>query len=369
MNNVPPFISSLHRPFNQNLKTARWVCLFIKARKGKIKSSDLNVGFYLFMLRVLRKEYQQSDVANLPGLPSKQAILDVSAYLSIFNKEERSAKIQEILQIDRSSGIDMQIYSTYKAASYFVNMAKDKLSLVSIDNLLTADGETLLAIRSSLYKFTAPERRFYFSLLLKADFLLLISLCLIKRIAYKEKVKDYLSFHYLFLDKYYSIKDFNFKHSSLGNFDNVRSFWLEMLEVLDKRMIIKPTYQKIIENNEQFSSWYSDVLSKFELFEAKEFASYVGFSRNKKRFESSYLKLQSRGESDFGYVNLYDIKESFRLSTSRFEELINRYYELEKGKKDIFFINTVNSIDRRERFSVRGKPVLKIKIKLTNDNR
>ncbi|RLJ77331.1 hypothetical protein [Pedobacter alluvionis] len=367
MQDIPPFIPSLHRPFNQNLKTARWVCLYIKSRKSNIKSSVLNIDFYLFMLRLLRNEYKKTGQTNIVGLPSSQATFEVSAYLSIFNKQNQYDKIQEIVQKERTEGLEMQIYSTYKAASYFVNMAKDKLGLIDGRNQLTSDGSELLSIKAGLFTFSTKEKEFFYERILAKDFLLFVSLCLFKRLNHIHKVKDEANLQYYFLDKYYQIRDFNFKNSSLGNFNTVRSFWIDSLDVLDKRMMIRPKYMGLILNNKTTVDWFTELRSRFQSFESDHFNSYKTYLKNKKKIENRYTFLANNGQSDLGFVNLYDVKEDFRISSEKFEELINRYYESEKGKKNIFFTNIVNSIDRRKRFFVRGIPVLKIKIKETHE--
>lgn len=369
MQDIPPFIPSLHRPFNQNLKTSRWVCAYIKGRKNNIKSSVLNTDFYLFMLGLLRNEYKKTGQTNIVGLPSSQAVLEVSAYLSTFNKQQQYDKIQEIVQKERTEGLEMQIYSTYKAASYFVNMAKDKLGLIDGRNQLTFDGAKLLSIKAGLFTFSIKEREFFYQKILAKDFLLFVSLCLFKRLSYIHKVKDDVNLHYYFLDKYYHIRDFNFKSSSLSNFNTVRSFWIDSLDVLDERMTIRKKYMGLILNDQITAGWFTELQARFQLFEKDHFNSYKTYLKHKKQIESRYAFLENNGQSDLGFVNLYDVKDDFRISSEKFEELINRYYESEKGKKNIFFTNIVNSIDRRKRFFVRGIPVLKIKIKETHESK
>jgi hypothetical protein len=360
---VPPFIPSLHRPFNQNLKTSRWVCIFISHRKQSLKSSELNFEFYLYMLKMLRAEYSKNLEITKTGLPSFQAINDVSLNLAKVSKKQQFGIIQDILKKERAEGVEMQIYSTYKAASYFVNMAKDKLGLLDSNNKLSMFGINLLKLKSGLFELTKNEKVFYFTQLIKVDFLMLITLCLFKRLTRVYKVKEDINLQYYFLDKYYHIRDFNFKRSSLGNFNTVRSSWIESLDILDNRQNIRPSYKQIILEDEITKLWYESLIVKFKLFEDEHYASFTTYTNHKKKLESRYFALEKAGKIDLGYVNLYDIKEVFRISNENFESFLNKYYEMEKGKKNIFFSNIVNSIDKRKRFFVRGIPVLKIKIK------
>ena len=76
-------------------------------------------------------------------------------------------------------------------------------------------------------------------------------------------------------------------------------------------------------------------------------------------FETNYKEQIKNGKNDLGFVNLYDIKSGI----SRYKEFLFIY------STDIrpSFSNTVNSIDRRQRFKVRlgdvyNFPAIKIKI-------
>lgn len=52
-----------------------------------------------------------------------------------------------------------------------------------------------------------------------------------------------------------------------------------------------------------------------------------------------------------------------RISAENFQKFLVEFYESEKKIRNIYFSNTVNSIDTRERFYIRNRPVIKIKIK------
>jgi hypothetical protein len=359
-----PFLPSLHRPFNQPLKATKWVCDFIKLKQGEVKSSTLNLHFYLFLLNQLHRAYHLQQIVEYNGLPSKEAVDVVYALLKEYpNRTKKIEVIQNAIKAEREEPAQKQIYSTYKAASYYVNMAKDKLQLVSAQNKLTTEGEALIAIRSGMFTYSTLERRFFFKAVLKADFLLFISLCFFKRLSYEFEIKDYITLQFSFLDKYYHIKRFNFTTMSLANYNTVRSYWIDTLGILNKHIFLKPTYLNIILADPQYSKWHSDLVEKFDKYKEENFKSLRIYLKHKQSFEKQYNGLLKKGKSDLGFINLYDIKKSFKLSHEPFQEFLNSYYDQEKGRKHIFFSNIVNSIDRRKRFNVRGIPVLKIKIK------
>lgn len=359
----PPFIQSLHRPFNQQLKTARWVCVFIESKTNGIKSSHLNIEFYLYLVRKLYTGYSSSSIKDQTGLPSFNAISEVYEYLSPYSRREKAEVINKILKSEREEAVHKQIYSTYKAASYYVNMAKDKFCLIDNNNRLTDAGKELLRIRSGFLTYTTLERKFFFKKILEVDFLLTLSLCLFKKLEVKYKIKDSTSANYEFLDKYYGISHFNFTSSSLDNYNTVRSYWLDSLNVLDNRKSIRKGYLQIINDSSELIKWYLDLEEKFKTFEKEQFKLKLDYISKKEKFESQYQRCLDQGLADSGFVNLYDVKSNSRMSHNTFEDFVNKYYEAEKGKKHIFFNNIVNSIDSRKRFQIRGIPVLKIKIK------
>jgi len=357
------FIPSLHRPFNQQLKAVKWVCAFIKSRKEAISSSALNIEFYLFLINKLNNEYKTNTLEEYNGIPSQEAVSEIFSTLNKLSKSEKIITVSNAVKGDREAPLEKQIYSTYKAASYFVNMAKDKFSLIDAQNKLSTDGRRLLSIRSGFFKYTDEERVFYFKKILESDFHLFISLCYFIKLADKYDYKDYVKIQFEFLDKFYGIRHFNFTSSSLANYNTVRNFWITILNVLDKNNSIRKRYHEVIESNSQYKLMNDDLKSKVERYEQDEFKKQKIFFTNKTKFEKLYEKCVKSGSEELGFVNLYDIKANIRMSHEAFEQFISKYYEQEKGKKHIFFSNIVSSIDRRKRFKVRGVSVLKIKIK------
>ena len=357
----PPFIISLHRPFHQYLKATRWVCEFLK--ENKVKSSEINVEFYFHLIKKLSKGYEEKAIKNSSGLPSENSIFEVNKYLQDKNKLESIICLSEILKSEDRNASQKHIYSTYKAASYYVNMAKDKLNLINKINELTESGINLLNIKTYEFRMNKEEKKFFFIKLLRVDFLMLITLCLFKKLGKKYKIQDFEDFQFEFLDEYYDIRHFNFISRSLNNYNTVRNSWIVNLGILDKNCVIKKTFLSIIKNETIFYEWYEKIDMDIISFEEKKLKKRIIYYKNKNKLEKEYVNKVNQGKGDLGFVDLYEIKSVMNMSFINFENFINSYYELEKGRKYIYFSNTVNSIDRRKRFSVRNIPVLKIKLK------
>ena len=107
---------------------------------------------------------------------------------------------------------------------------------------------------------------------------------------------------------------------------------------------------------------FEELIDKTEAFYTVVFKRRIKLEEQYDKIRSSYEQLQKKGLSEYGYVNLYDIKKSFRLSYESYNELLNSYYAAYRHIEIILFSNTVSSIDMRRRFLVDGKSVLKIRI-------
>lgn len=359
----PIFIASLHRPFNQQLKPSKWVCTFIMTINKSIPSSQILPEFYYYMIQTLKKEYDKEipDVFN--GLPSDIAIYSIWDYIhEIDNKTEFLSQLPNIIS-DRKTPIDKQIYSTYKAASYYVNLAKDKFSLINSKNSLTANGKALLEIKSNFFRISQREAAFYFERILEVDFHLFITHCLFIKLGSKYNVKNVIKEQSEFINVYLNIKHFNFTSSSLSNYSIVRNSWVESLNVLDAKSNIRRRYTDIIDSSVKFSAYYHELLHLFKKFENNRFKEKLVFLKRKSAFEKIYKQRLKKDKNDLGFINLHDIKKEMRISSENFQKFIINFYESEKKDSNIYFSNTVNSIDTRERFYIRNRPVIKIKIK------
>lgn len=368
MNSIPDFFISLHRPYHQPLKATRWVCRFLESRNTKIKSSELNIRFYLYLINFLNKSYSDNEPESYLGLPSKTAIDKVNEFVSGKTQKQQIKDIQDALGKSTREGIEKQIFSTYKAASYYVNLAKDKLGLIDQKNNLSIYGKELLEIRSGtgLFEYTRNEKKFYLKRLLKTDFVPFVSLCLFNRLAVRYKIKDsreLADLNFDFLDKFCNIRHFNYTNISLENYNTVRNYWIDKLDALGKSRMLKKSVIKLIEDDLELSNWYDKLLEDFRSYEQIYFKDQKTYLTKKVKFETRYSECIDEGKVDLGFVNLFDIKETLKMSHENFEIFLNKYYEQEKGRRHIFFNNIVNSVDRRKRFYVRNVPVLKVKIK------
>ncbi|WP_313261360.1 hypothetical protein [Sphingobacterium sp.] len=356
------FIASLHRPFSQQLKTTKWVCNYIASTKGNITSSYLNLGFYYYLINLLYNEYNKAIPDEFNGLPSDKSIFNIYKYLKTKKKKQFIAEIPNIIK-SRNTPLEKQIYSTYKAASYYVNLAKDKFGLINEHNQLSLDGHYLIGLRSSFYRLSILEKKFFFKKILEADFHLFMTHCLFAKLEKRYGLKRSVEEQTEFINQFLAIRHFNFTSASLENYNIVRGYWTQMLGVLSSTGNIRKKYLDIIAENEVFNKLYNELTNLFSLFEKENFKTKKKYLETKKRFLEGYRKCLIKSISDLGFINLYDIKATMRISMENFQLFLNDFYELERNNLNIFFSNTVNSIDRRERFFIRNRPVIKIKIK------
>jgi len=356
------YIESLHRPFSQQLKTTKWVCEYIAVTKNKITGANLNLGFYFYLITVLQREYLKEVPSEFNGLPSDSAINNIHEYFKTLNRKQLFEEVPRIVK-SRTTALEKQIYSTYKAASYYVNLAKDKFELLDEKNRLTSDGLELLQMKSNFFKLSNSERGFYFKRILQADFHLFITHCLFSKLEKRYNLKKTADFQLEFIDKFLMIRHFNFTSSSLENYNVVRQYWTEILNVTDKNGNIRKKYLSIIDQDGCYKVLFEQITSLFSKYEQENFKTRKSYLINKNKFTEYYKQSVKNNISDLGFVNLYDIKKLMHMSQDKFQIFVSDFYELEKNNINIFFSNTVNSIDRRERFLIRNRPVIKIKIK------
>lgn len=355
------YIPSLHRPFNQQLKTARWVCDFVSTSKSKITASNFNIKFYLYLIKLLNKEYKKTKLEEYNGLPSEAAIISVFDYIKGKNESVLISEIPLIIK-NRETALDRQIYSTYKAASYFINLAKDKFHLLNQKNSLTENAKILIKFKAPFFNLSSNEKEFFFLRILEADFHFFMSNCFFLKLKKRYKLKDITVEQFDFLDKFYGIGHFNFTSSSFENFNKVRSHWIKELGVLDINGNLKKRYFNIIETS-QFKYLYYELKEKFEIYEKDNFKIRKKYFEKKNIFLKAYKTHLDKNLSDLGFINLYDIKQEMKISQENYQIFLEEFYEQEKNNLNIFFNNTVNSIDRRKRFYIRNRPVINIKIK------
>ena len=113
--------------------------------------------------------------------------------------------------------------------------------------------------------------------------------------------------------------------------------------------------------NEQFNEIYLDILSNINQFKS-EIIKKGKFQEKKKLFLKAYNAILKKQADLNDYVNLYDICAYMKMSYKSFNTFLSWFYEEERMRLSIFFINIVSTIDQRKRFYIRNTPVLKIKI-------
>jgi len=359
----PNIIWSLHRPYQKPLKSIKWVCNFISLKGNKrIKPSTFYNEFFFYFINQLNKEYLISKkTVEIDGVPSKETISQIVEYFSQIKKNEKDLVLKQILT-NREIGIEKKIYSTYKAISYYINLAKDKLDFIDDKYILTEAGKKLLKIKASFFYLNNKEKKIIFEKLFVADPLMIISKCLCERLLSKNEV--FISnLHIKFIEDVYQVTYFKYTQSSIiSNYDNVRSSWIEQLNILDSFYRIRKLYLRVILENELYTQEFNDIEQKF-----LRYSNEILHDDNKnyklmKELNQTYKSCLKKNMDDLGFVNLHVIRGEMRMGIQRFEKLLIDYYELNRRKEMILFSNTVSSIDKRQRFYIKDKPVIKIKI-------
>ena len=350
------YIQSLHRPFNQNLNTIKWVCHFAK-ENNNISKSDFYVQFYIYLIKKLQKQYSRKLPKEITGLPSSSSVKDVYNFFKQYKDNDLVNIITTKVQ-KRTSSLDRSIYSTYKAASYYINLAKDKFEFLDKNYKLTSKGIELLNKKRRDFQLTNSDKEIFFKAILDKDFHFFISNCYFEVIGKKYKINDLSSEKFDFLDKHYQIRHFNYTSASLVNYNTVRNFWIKDLDVIGKNNKIRKFYAHILEEN--YSNLKKDIDYKFNEYIKSTLLEKRLYIKNKNKFIFSFENCK---KNELGFANLYDIKEFMRMGTDNYQKFLSDFYENERKNFNIFYNNVVTSIDKRKRFYIRDKPVLSIKIK------
>lgn len=358
-------IYSLHRPFHKSLVSVKWVCMYIKEmekKKKKVVPSSFYTNFFFYLINILNKKYKTLNISeDIEGVPTQKTINEVISHFSAYTTEEKSELLKDTLA-NRKTDLDKKIYSTYKATSYYINLAKDKFELINEKYQLKESGKNLVFNNTSFFSLTKREEEIIFERILFSDFHMIIPLTLSLKSIKKNKWKV-SNIHLNFIENTYGINYFKYTQRSINaNYDNVRLGWLDSLDLLDKNQNIRKRYLDIILDNNDYKEAYYKMIEEFSRFEKENLISQNQKWELFNKFENSYYDNISKGTHDQNFVNIYDIKKYFHLSFENFEKLLNEFYESERRKRLILYSNTVTSIDKRKRFYVRNKPVIKIKI-------
>ena len=353
-------LHSLHRPFHRPLWIVKWVCLFyVKRQKQKENCfyyKDTIVDFYFILLEWLYNGFPKDS----NGIPSQDAINAVYLEFSMIEVDERPSYLKEILSKEKREGIEKQIYSTYKAASYYLNLAIDKLHFLDNDgNSLVWNTEQIIR-NKRISNISQKDRKMYMRQVLHYDAHFFLSICLLRKESLRYELKeDEIVFD--FLQRYYPIPHFDYIHRSHQNYYDVRNHWVKLLSAVSSKGLVNKTLIRLIKEEESYLLIYQDILSNISEYKS-ELKTKNKLNRQKKSFFSAYKALLKRQDCVNGYVDLYDLSAYMKMSYKSFNIFINEFYETERMNHNIFFINIVSTIDQKKRFYIRETPVLKIKI-------
>lgn len=223
-------LDSLHRPFHRPLWIVKWVCYFIKQRgkegRGLICYKDVTTDFYFFLLELLHKSYPQDN----DGIPSYESVNEVRSYFLQFEKEKKEVVLKEILSKKREKGVEKRIYSTYKAAGYYLNLAYNKLHFINETDGATFWKPSQLTKAVLKSGITESDRKNYLRQIIQYDghFFLAMSLLLKPVKKYDLKIEEEV---FKFMQRYFPVANFDYTAQSHSNYYVVRKRWQELLKV------------------------------------------------------------------------------------------------------------------------------------------
>lgn len=353
-------LDSLHRPFHRPLWIVKWVCYFVNQRSKEGRSmifyKDITIDLYFFLLKLLNENYPQDS----DGIPSYESIREVWSYFLQFGKEKKEVVLKEILSKEREKGVETKVYSTYKAASYYLNLANDKLHFINDVNKTTIWKPSQLTKAVLKSGITESDRKVYLRQIIKYDGHFFLAMCLLLKPIKKYRLKiDEEVFK--FMQRYYPVANFDYTAQSHSNYYVVRKRWQELLKVVNDKGTLSRVLTNIIKENNAYAEVFLDVNNKVKSY-CSELQEKSAFLKNKKKFISIYQSLAQKGEDKSNFVNLYDISKEMRMSYQRFQDFLSRFYQEERMVRNIFFVNIVSTIEQRKRFYIGNTPVMKIKM-------
>ena len=357
------FFKSLHRPFHKALRSLKWVCMFVQyndENKVNVKPSDFHYNFFFYLINRLNKEYKRNAILTIEGVPSTATINEVMDYFNDIEGEEKYVILKQILK-NRTSDIEKKIYSTYKATSYYVNFAKEKLCFLDEKYNLTTSGQSLLSAKSSFFKISIKERNIIAKNLIENDTFVFLPLCLSIPMMKRYKIQQY--FHINFIENEYDINIFKYTKTSLEkNYTNVRLSWSKDLNIITESGKVSAWFLKLLTDNLEICDIASSMNIKLENFFKTEAVAISKTQLKIDKFLNVYDECISLKKDDIGYVNLYDIKKIMRMSYDKFQEFLVLFYTLKHTEYMMRFTNIVSNIDGRKRFYIKNTPTIKIKI-------
>lgn len=351
-------VIGLHRPFNMPLKSLVWVCRFSKGYKKK-KGHDLYLDFFLWMLRAIVEHADNFDELNAEGIIRPKNAQSILCLFATCSYEEIKDKVRDTLS-ERANDDDKVIYSSYKNTSYYITLAK-KVNLIDNRGNLYSIGEELAKVRDCIFFELADKHKQIIFRALCSDFFDQLTI-LAQSLQLTKGHKDLEGqFYRGYLKLYKDEGTIKYITSFDKNYFEVLRHWVVTLGYLKGVGSPRKIYLKELEQLD-LTIRFENIVNNTEVFFAGEFKKRMKLEEQYDKIRSVYYSLQRNGLSDYGYVNLYDIKKSFRLSYDSFNELLNSYYTAYRHIEIILFSNTVSSIDMRRRFLVADNSVLKIRI-------
>lgn len=348
----------LHRPFNMPLKSLVWVCRFSKGYKQK-RGHDFYLDFFLWMLTAITEHVDNFDELNAEGIVRPRNAQVIQCLFANCPYKEVKEIVRATLT-ERATDDDKIIYSSYKNTSYYITLAK-KINLIDSRGNLSSIGEDLAKVRDyNFFELADKHKQIVFRALCPDFFEQLIIIA--QGLQLIKGHKDLEGTFFRAYLKYYEDEGvIKYITSFDKNYFEVLRYWVNTLKLFKGAGTARKIYLEEIESLNLIGK-YEDLISKTEDFFAGDFKKRIKLENQYDKIRGVYDYLQRDGQSDYGYVNLYDIKKSFRLSYDSFNELLNSYYTAYRHIEIILFSNTVSSIDTRRRFLVAGNSVLKIRI-------
>lgn len=354
-------LHSLHRPFHRPLWIVKWVCFFFlkrqSAKKGFFVCEDPVLDLYFTLIRWFYEKYPEDN----DGIPSSKAVESVYSFFETKSISEKYKSLKEILsKSERNPGVEKQIYSTYKACTYYLNLAKEKLHFMDSNYVQLGWDESVLKRWHRCTTVNKYDRMLYMKQLLRYDGYFFLSICALHRYGDKYGLKlNEIIFD--FMQRYYPIPRFDYTNRSHSNYYEVRSHWILILQALNSNGSFSIMLKKCIQSDMKLQVMYDDIQSNLAFY-LTELKSKRIFINQKKEFYQCYRELHNSQDDRNDFVNLYDICRGMKMSYEKFNIFLSDFYEEERMRRNIFFINIVSTIDQRKRFYVREIPVLKIKI-------
>lgn len=348
----------LHRPFNKPLKSLVWVCRFAKGYKAR-KGHDFYLDFFLWMLKAISFHAEGFDEQNADGIIKPQNAKMILCLFANCQYDEIKARVRSTLT-ERPADEDKLIYSSYKNTSYYITLAK-KLDLIDSKWVLNNLGSQLADVRDyHFFCLANKHKEVIFHSLCPEFFQHLIVLAQCNHLFKGDRTLGDLFFR-AYLKSNESEGVIRYITSFDKNYLEVLRHWVDSLDLCTASGVLRKSYLKQIESL-RLKEKYDSIIKGTKSYYLEEYQQRVKQEQQYDKIRKTYEQYYKKGEAEFGYVNLYDIKKAFRLSYESFNNLLNSYYTAYRHIEIILFSNTVSSIDQRRRFIVGGNAALKIRI-------